>query len=107
MPKANSNFKGFQVISKTGGKQYHLFEIETVRMVYYDIKHSLSRIFSKKGSTKNCGNLVFVSTIILTVSAVHANLLVVLLQGSHVLPGLRELSLLHALPDIPVDESSL
>ena len=50
---------------------------------------------------------VFISTIVLAVSAVHADLLVVLLQGSHVLPGLGELSLLHALPDVPVDEGSL
>merc|ERR1712098_717235 len=52
-------------------------------------------------------HLILFPAIILTVTAVHADLLVVLLQGSHVLPGLRELSLLHALPDIPVDEGSL
>merc|ERR1719510_964761 len=28
-------------------------------------------------------------------------------MGSHVLPSLREFSLLHALPDVPVDEGSL
>ena len=50
---------------------------------------------------------VLVTTVVLAVAAVHADLLVILLQGSHVLPGLRELSLLHALPDIPVDEGSL
>ena len=50
---------------------------------------------------------VLVTTVVLAVAAVHADLLVVLLEGSHVLPGLRELSLLHALPDVPVDEGSL
>ena len=44
---------------------------------------------------------------LLNISAVHANLLVVLLEGGHVLPSLGELSLLHALPDVPVDKGSL
>ena len=35
-------------------------------------------------------------------SGLFVHLFVVLLQGSHVLPGLAELSLLHALPNIPV-----
>merc|ERR1719340_353805 len=39
--------------------------------------------------------------------AVHSDLLVVLLKSSHVLPGLGELSLLHALADVPVDEGTL
>merc|ERR1719499_504225 len=51
--------------------------------------------------------LVFISLVTLHVSTVHANLLVVLLQCSHVLSGLRELSLLHTLSNIPVNKSSL
>jgi hypothetical protein len=38
----------------------------------------------------------------LWVDGVEADLLVVLLQGGEVLAGLRELSLLHPLPHIPV-----
>merc|ERR1719220_1976600 len=51
--------------------------------------------------------LVFFSTLSLGLKAVHADLFVVLLKSSHVLPGLRELSLLHALSDVPVDEGTL
>merc|ERR1711899_147921 len=51
--------------------------------------------------------LVFFSTLSLGLKAVHADLLVVLLKSSHVLPGLGELSLLHALSDVPVDEGTL
>merc|ERR1712213_217279 len=51
--------------------------------------------------------LVFFSTLSLGLKAVHADLFVVLLKSSHVLPGLGELSLLHALSDVPVDEGTL
>merc|ERR1719220_3243968 len=51
--------------------------------------------------------LVFFSTFSLGLKAVHAALLVVLLKSSHILPGLRELSLLHALSNVPVDEGTL
>merc|ERR1711899_574502 len=51
--------------------------------------------------------LVFFSTLSLGLKAVHADLLVVLLKSSHVLPGLGELSLLHAFSDVPVDEGTL
>merc|ERR1711899_631373 len=51
--------------------------------------------------------LVFFSTLSLGLKAVHADLLVVLLKSSHVLSGLRELSLLHALSNVPVDEGTL
>ena len=56
---------------------------------------------------ENSPGLIFIPDIVLAVSAVHPDLLVVLLQGGHALPGLGELSLLHALPDVPVDEGSL
>merc|ERR1712098_336686 len=55
----------------------------------------------------NAVNLIFISLSILTVSTVHANLLVVLLQSGHVLSGFRELSLLHPLSNVPVNKSSL
>merc|ERR1719242_2343217 len=51
--------------------------------------------------------LVFFSTLSFGLKAVHADLLVVLLKSSHVLSGLGELSLLHALSDVPVDEGTL
>merc|ERR1712156_1287787 len=43
----------------------------------------------------------------LTLHRLGANLLVVLLQGRKVLTGLRELTLLHALTDVPVHERTL
>merc|ERR1719278_44694 len=43
----------------------------------------------------------------LTVARVQSDLLVVLLQGGHVLTSLRELTLLHALANIPVNERTL
>jgi len=51
--------------------------------------------------------LVFLSLVTLRLQGVHPNLLVVLLEGGHVLPGLRELSLLHALTHVPMDEGPL
>jgi hypothetical protein len=52
-------------------------------------------------------NLVFFSALALSLDGVHANLLVVLLEGGHVLAGLGELAFLHALSDVPVDEGTL
>ena len=43
----------------------------------------------------------------LVAEVIHPNFLVVQLQSSKILPGLGELSLLHALPDVPVDEGPL
>merc|ERR1712155_431685 len=45
--------------------------------------------------------------LVICLHGVQSDLLVILLQSGHVLPGLGELSLLHALPDVPVDEGSL
>ena len=53
------------------------------------------------------GSLVLVALPLLTVSRIQANLLVVLLQGSHVLASFGELSLLHAFADVPVDKGAL
>ena len=58
-------------------------------------------------AVKKRETLVFVSISLLHITRVKANFLIVLLQGRHVLPCFRELSLLHSLADIPVDESSL
>merc|ERR1719225_356253 len=52
-------------------------------------------------------SLVFVSFSVVNVDRVESDLLVVLLESGEILPGLGELSLLHALPDVPVDEGSL
>merc|ERR550539_1563880 len=56
---------------------------------------------------EDASSLVFVSFAIVHVDRVETDLLVVLLESSEVLPGLGELSLLHALPDVPVDEGPL
>merc|ERR1719373_193359 len=49
----------------------------------------------------------FFALLALALERVHADLLVVLLQGSHVLAGLGELALLHALSHVPVNEGPL
>jgi len=43
----------------------------------------------------------------LSLGSFNTNLLVVLLKSSEILSGLRELSLLHSLSDVPMDEGSL
>ena len=50
---------------------------------------------------------ILLSLLFLTLDGVNANFLVILLQGGQVLPSLRELTLLHAFADVPVDECSL
>merc|ERR1719474_629692 len=55
----------------------------------------------------NSGSLVLIALPLLTVSGIQPNLLVVLLQGSHVLASLGELALLHAFADVPVDKGAL
>merc|ERR1719461_123835 len=52
-------------------------------------------------------SLVFVSFSVVNIDRVESDLLVVLLESGEILPGLGELSLLHALPDVPVDEGPL
>ena len=44
---------------------------------------------------------------LLSLSRVNANLLVVLLKGGEILAGLRELTLLHTLTNVPVNEGTL
>merc|ERR1712209_99622 len=50
---------------------------------------------------------VLLTILALGLHRVHADLLVIFLEGCHVLPGLGELSLLHALSNIPVNKGSL
>src|SRR5574341_911741 len=51
--------------------------------------------------------LVVLSFIILTLSRFSTDLLIILLEGSKILSGFRELSFLHTLTDIPVHKSTL
>ena len=53
--------------------------------------------------------LIFITTLLFsfTLHGVNSNLLVVLLQSSQILTGLGELSFLHTLTDVPVDEGTL
>jgi hypothetical protein len=62
---------------------------------------------AKKASVVAAVALVLLPAFAFGLEAVHAHLLVVLLEGGHVLPGLGELALLHALADVPVDEGAL
>merc|ERR1719347_398218 len=51
--------------------------------------------------------LIFISVTILDIATVHAHFLVVFLESCHVLPGLRELSLLHPLSYVPMNKGTL
>merc|ERR1712123_152464 len=51
--------------------------------------------------------LEFLSLGTLCLKRVHPNFFIILLKSSHVLSGLRELPLLHALPNIPMHKSPL
>ena len=51
--------------------------------------------------------LILFKTILLRFVRIKANLLIVFLQCSNVLPSLGKLTLLHALPDVPVDKGPL
>jgi len=64
-----------------------------------------SQVRTKKGGG-TC--LIFlILTVLISFGGVHGNLLVILLEGSKILTGLGELSFLHTLSNIPVDESTL
>merc|ERR1712088_445124 len=52
-------------------------------------------------------SLVFLSFLALSLEGIHPNLLVILLESSKIFASLGELSLLHALPNVPVDEGTL
>ena len=54
-----------------------------------------------------CQTLRLVLASLLSISRVNADLLVVLLERRKVLTSLRELTLLHTLTDVPVDEGTL
>ena len=52
-------------------------------------------------------SLVLLPSVFFSLHGVNADLLIVLLQGGHVLPGLGEFALLHALAHVPVDKGPL
>merc|ERR1712106_1133401 len=58
---------------------------------------------------EKCGSkdLELLSLSTLCLKRVHPNFFIIFLQSSHILPSLRELPLLHALPDIPMHKSPL
>merc|ERR1712094_94553 len=70
-------------------------------MVFYLVSNSAGC----KGWSEHLVLLALLLT--LALSGLGTDLLVVLLEGSHVLTSLGELALLHALTDIPVDERTL
>uniref|UniRef100_A0AAG5DK92 Secreted protein n=1 Tax=Anopheles atroparvus TaxID=41427 RepID=A0AAG5DK92_ANOAO len=51
--------------------------------------------------------VLLLSALALTLTRIHADLLVILLERSQILAGLGELALLHTLADVPVDEGAL
>jgi hypothetical protein len=52
-------------------------------------------------------DLVFLGSLAFTLSRVHADFLVILLQGGQILASFREFSLFHTFSDVPVDEGAL
>ena len=54
-----------------------------------------------------CPWLVLVTISLFAVARIEPNLLVVFLEGSHVLTSLGEFAFLHTLTDVPVDKSAL
>merc|ERR1712226_1000382 len=50
---------------------------------------------------------MFISILLISLHRIHSNLFIILLEGCKVLPGLRELSLLHSLSNVPVDKGPL
>jgi len=52
-------------------------------------------------------SLIFLASLVSGVNRIKTDLLVVLLEGGEILPGLGELSLLHALSHVPVDKGPL
>merc|ERR1712174_85690 len=61
-----------------------------------------NKILGKKSS-----HLVLLLFLTLTIGSLGAELLVVLLEGGKILTGLGELTFLHTLTDVPVDERTL
>merc|ERR1739836_255871 len=61
-----------------------------------------------KSSTRTKVSLVLVALLVIaSLSRVKADLIVILLKGSKILPGFGELTLLHTLSNVPVDEGPL
>ena len=52
-------------------------------------------------------DLIFIISLAFALNGVHADLLVVLLEGSEIFASLGEFTFLHTLTDVPVDESAL
>ena len=73
----------------------------------YQLLIRIKSVTIVSGKRFACMFLVLLSVLALGLEGVHANLLIILLQGGHVLPGLGELSLLHALSDVPEQEKEL
>merc|ERR1719476_908455 len=73
----------------------------------YQLLIRIKSVTIVSGKRFACMFSILLSVLALGLEGVHANLLIILLQGGHVLPGLRELSLLHALSDVPVNKGTL
>lgn len=72
----------------------------------FDGQSVLFSLWSVLRSGRGC--LIFLAFLLsLTLDGVDSDLFVVLLKGSQIFTGLRELSLFHTLSDVPVDESTL
>merc|ERR1712025_1077655 len=66
-----------------------------------------SKSYGSYKITRYKNPLIFITLSLFNVSTIHADLLVIFLQGSHILSSFAELSLLHTLADVPVHESPL
>jgi len=87
----------------------HFWGYERHKVTCRQVSLIASWIFLCGADTSSCSRvlLVLFSSLAFTLNRVHADLLVVLLQGSQVLTGLGKLALLHSLSHVPVDECTL
>merc|ERR1712025_424839 len=66
-----------------------------------------SKSYGSYKITRYKNPLIFITLSLFNISTIHADLLVVFLQSSHILSSFAELSLLHTLAHVPVHESPL
>mmetsp|Transcript_23795 Transcript_23795/g.51450 ORF Transcript_23795/g.51450 Transcript_23795/m.51450 type:complete len:498 (+) Transcript_23795:382-1875(+) len=71
--------------------------------------HAIMAAANAVGRLMQCRRLVLVIKILLTlsISSLSANFFVILLEGSKILAGFAELTLLHTLSNVPMDEGTL
>jgi hypothetical protein len=94
--------KNCQSLTKREERENEFIVLELWKLSKQPVKH-----LKWEELLKEMSFLVFLSTFTFSLDGVQTDLLVVLLEGGQVLSRLRELSFLHPLAHVPVDERSL